>query len=179
MLRHAEGRNPENVCLIASAPPEALNARKWLELNRLGFGGIENGLHQRLDASHNDDRCRIRHGYAMFVAGLFRRIANSLFMEWRSRQPHPEYLTTTDFQAAMGEDHCRPAERRPPMSRPAKKSIDGRFGWTETVMNWRWAPVNPARFRLLSSGNWPIKDAARAETSHDDNTVAWRWGLLS
>jgi hypothetical protein len=39
------------------------------------FGGIENGLHQRLDVSHNDDRCRIRHPYAMFVAGLFRRIS--------------------------------------------------------------------------------------------------------
>ncbi len=111
MHRHAEGRKEENVCLITSAPPERLDARKWLELNRLGFGGIENGLHQRLDASHNDDRCRIRHGYAMLVAGLFRRISNSLFMEWRSHQPHPEYLTTTDFQAALGEDHCRPALR--------------------------------------------------------------------
>ena len=44
----------------------------------------------------------------MFVAGLLRRISNSLFMEWRSHQPHPEHLTTTDFQAAMGEDHVCP-----------------------------------------------------------------------
>jgi hypothetical protein len=27
-------------------------------------------------------------------------------MEWRSHQPHPEHLTTTDFQAAMAENHC-------------------------------------------------------------------------
>jgi hypothetical protein len=40
---------------------------------------------------------------------LFRRISNSLFIEWRSHQPHPEYLTTTDFQAAMGEDHSKAA----------------------------------------------------------------------
>jgi hypothetical protein len=90
-------------------------------LNRAGFGGIENGLHQRLDVSHNDDRCRIRHPYAMFVAGLFRRISNSFFMEWRSHQPHPEYLTTTDFQAAMGEDHCQAAMRLLFAKRPSVK----------------------------------------------------------
>ena len=45
--------------------------------------------------------------------GLLRRISNSLFMEWRSHQPHPEYLTTTDFQSAMGEDHGRPVMRLP------------------------------------------------------------------
>jgi hypothetical protein len=75
LLRQAEGRKDENICLITSAEPEKLDARKWLEFNRAGFGGIENGLHQRLDVSHNDDRCRIRHPYAMFVAGLFRRIS--------------------------------------------------------------------------------------------------------
>ncbi len=109
LLRQTEGRQDENVTLLTSAQPSQLDAKRWLELNRAGFGGIENGLHQRLDVSHNDDRCRIRHPYGMFVAGLFRRISNSLFMEWRSHQPHPEYLTTTDFQTAMGEDHCKAA----------------------------------------------------------------------
>jgi hypothetical protein len=111
----------ENVYLITSAEPAKLDAQKWLELNRAGFGGIENGLHQRLDVSHNDDRCRIRHTCGMFVAGLLRRISNSLFMEWRSHQPHPEHLTTTDFQAAMGEDHCRPAMRLLLAKRPSLK----------------------------------------------------------
>jgi hypothetical protein len=92
-----------------------------LQLNRAGFGGIENGLHQRLDVSHNDDRCRIRSTPAMSVAGLFRRISNSLFMEWRSHQAHPQYLTTTDFQAAMGEDHCRLALRLLFNQRPSLK----------------------------------------------------------
>ena len=122
MLRQAQGRQDENICLITSAEPARLDAPKWLELNRAGFGGIENGLHQRLDVSHNDDRCRIRHPYGMFVAGLFRRLSNSLFMEWRSHQPQAQYLTTTDFQAAMGEDHCRAALRllfaRRPSLRP-------------------------------------------------------------
>lgn len=119
LLRQTEGRRDEKVTLLTSAEPAQLDAQKWLELNRAGFSGIENGLHQRLDASHNDDRCRIRHPYGMFVAGVFRRISNSLFMEWRSHQPHPEYLTTTDFQAAMSENHCRAALRLLLAKRPS------------------------------------------------------------
>ena len=121
LLRQAEGRKDENVCLLTSAEPAKLDAQQWLEFNRAGFGGIENGLHYRLDVSHNDDRCRIRHPCGMFVAGLLRRISNSLFLEWRSHQPHPEHLTTTDFQAAMGEDHCRPALRLLLAKRPSLK----------------------------------------------------------
>jgi hypothetical protein len=111
LLRQIQGHNGEYVALVTSASPEELDPQKWLALNRAGFAGVENGLHQRLDVSHNDDRCRIRHPYGLFVAGLFRRISNSLFMEWRSHQLHPQYLTTTDFHAAMGEDHCRQALR--------------------------------------------------------------------
>ena len=86
-LEQTEGRADEEVTLLTSAPPDQLDAPGWLALNRAGFGGIENGLHQRLDVSHNDDRCRIRTSPARFVWGLFSRISNSLFMEWRSRQP--------------------------------------------------------------------------------------------
>ena len=121
LLRQSEGRKQENITLLTSAEPAKLDAQRWLELNRSGFGGIENGLHQRLDVSHNDDRCRIRHPYGMFVAGLFRRISNSLFMEWRSHQPHPEYLTTTDFQATMSEDHGNAAMRLLFAKRPTLK----------------------------------------------------------
>lgn len=121
LLRQTEGRQDEPITLLTSAEPAKLDAERWLELNRAGFGGIENGLHQRLDVSQNDDRCRIRTSPAMFVAGLFRRISNSLFMEGRSHQPHPEYLTTTDFQSAMGEEHCRPAMRLIFNKRPSLK----------------------------------------------------------
>jgi len=106
--RLTTGRQPETVALLTSAPPQRLSAAAWLEINRAGFGGIENGLHQRLDVSHDDDRCRVRHPNSMAVLGLFRRLANSLFMEWRSRQAHPQYLTTTDFAADMAaEGHRR------------------------------------------------------------------------
>jgi len=121
LLRQTDGRKDEHLCLLTSAEPEKLDAQKWLRLNRAGFAGIENGLHQRLDVSHNDDRCRIRFAPGMFVAGLFRRISNSLFLEWRSHQPHPEHLTTTDFYAAMGEDHGRPALRLLFAKRPSLK----------------------------------------------------------
>ena len=85
-------RQPETVALLTSAPPEELDARAWLRLNRAGFGGIENGLHQRLDVSQDDDRCRVRDPNAMHVLGIFRRLGNSLFMEsaWLidSSRPH-------------------------------------------------------------------------------------------
>ena len=121
LLRQTEGRKDEHVTLLTSASPEKLDAQKWLQLNRAGFGGIENGLHQRLDVSHYDDRCRIGSSPARFVMGLFRRIANSWFMEWRSHQSHPAHLTTTDFQSAMGEDHGRPALRLIFNQRPSLK----------------------------------------------------------
>lgn len=121
LLRQTEGRQDEQITLLTSAPPSKLDARRWLQLNRAGFGGIENGLHQRLDISHNDDRCRIRSSPALFVAGLLRRFSNSFFMEWRSHQPHPEHLTTTDFQSAMGEEHGRRALRLLFAKRPSLK----------------------------------------------------------
>jgi len=106
--RQSTGHKPELVALLTSAPPERLSASAWLRLNRGGFGGIENGLHQRLDVSLDDDRCRVRHPNAMGVLGIFRRLANSLFMEWRSRQTNPQYLTTTDFHVDMAaEGHRR------------------------------------------------------------------------
>jgi hypothetical protein len=36
---------------------------------------------------------------------MLRRLVISLFMHWRERQPKPEHLSLTDFQAAMGEDN--------------------------------------------------------------------------
>ena len=106
--RLTTSRKPKTVALLTEAPPELLDAQTWLRLNRAGFGGIENGLHQRLDVSHDDDRCRVRNPKSMLVLGIFRRLSNSLFMEWRSRQAKPQYLTTTDFYTDMAaEGHRR------------------------------------------------------------------------
>lgn len=118
LLRQTTDRKDEQVCLLTSAEPNELDAQKWLQLNRAGFGGIENGLHQRLDVSQNDDRCRIRQSKGMWIMGMFRRLANSLFMEWRSQQPNPEHKSTTDFQAALAADLRRTALRIVSSKRP-------------------------------------------------------------
>jgi hypothetical protein len=107
--RLTTGRQPETVALLTSAPPQQLAAPTWLRLNRAGFGGIENGLHQRLDVSHHDDLCRVRNPKGLHVLGIFRRWANSLFMEWRSRQTKPQYLTTSDFYTDMAAQGHRRA----------------------------------------------------------------------
>lgn len=110
LLRQTEGRQDECVELITSADPKRLKAAEWLRLNRQGWD-IESGLHQRLDISHNDDRCRVQSDNGIWVLGMLRRLANSLYMQWRSRHRRPDHVTTTDFQAALSEEHHRPAVR--------------------------------------------------------------------
>jgi hypothetical protein len=110
LLRQVKGRKDELVSLVTSLQPIELPAARWLKLNRLAWG-IESGTHQRLDVSHNDDRCRIRGSNGIWIMGMFRRLSNSLFMEWRSRQRKPEHKTTTDFQTLMAEEHRQRALR--------------------------------------------------------------------
>jgi hypothetical protein len=122
LVRQTEGRKEEEVSLVTSAPVSDLPASLWLKLNRAGWD-IESGLHQRLDVSYNDDRCRVQGDHAMLVLGMFRRIANSIFMEWRSHQPKPKHVTTTDFQTLMDENHRAAAIRLVLNKRPSMKSL--------------------------------------------------------
>jgi hypothetical protein len=108
LTRQHQGRNGETVGLITDCIPAELPAQAWLLANRLGWG-IENASHLRLDVSLNDDRCRVRTPKSLWILGMLRRLVVSLFMHWRARQPKPEHLTLTDFQAAMGEDNLAPA----------------------------------------------------------------------
>jgi hypothetical protein len=110
LLRQTQGRKDEEVALITSAPTSVLPAKLWLQLNRQSWG-IESGLHQRLDVSYNDDRSRVQNDNALWVLGMFRRIANSLFVQWSSYQPRPDHVTTTDFQTIMAENHRAKALR--------------------------------------------------------------------
>lgn len=110
ITRQHAGRKDETVALVTSLPPEQLNATQWLHANRKGWG-IENGLHQRLDVSLHDDRCRIRQPNGLWIMGMFRRLANSLFIEWLSRHPKPRHKSTTDFHTEMGEDNLAKAMR--------------------------------------------------------------------
>jgi hypothetical protein len=106
LRRQLRAHRPETVALVTSLPPEALTAAQWLKDNRSAWG-IESGLHQRLDVSHLDDQCRVRLPKSMRVMGMFRRLSNSLFMHWRSRQKKPRHKTTADFFSAMNAEHHR------------------------------------------------------------------------
>jgi hypothetical protein len=110
LRRQLRKHAPETVALVTSLPPEELNASQWLQDNRAAWS-IENGLHQRLDASHYDDLCRVRIPHSMRVVGMFRRFSNSLCLHWRGRQNKPHHKTTTDFFTAMNAEHHRYAIR--------------------------------------------------------------------
>jgi hypothetical protein len=122
LLRQTHGRKDEEVALITSAPVSLLPARLWLCLNRKGWG-IESGLHQRLDVSYNDDRCRVQSDNGIRVLGMFRRIANSLFVEWSTQQRRPDHVTTTDFQTLMAENHRAAAVRFVLAKHPSLKNL--------------------------------------------------------
>ena len=108
VLRQRDGRKDEEVGLITNREPEELSAAQWLLANRRGWG-IENGSHPRLDVTLNDDPCRVRSGDGLLVLGLFWRLAISLFMHWRLRQPKPHQKSLTDFQSLMGENNLASA----------------------------------------------------------------------
>jgi hypothetical protein len=108
LTRQHIGRKNETVGLITDLIPEQLLAAQWLKANRQGWG-IENGTHQRLDVSLNDDRCRVRSTNGLWILGMVRRLVISLFMHWRSHHPKPQHQSLTDFQSAMGEDNLTKA----------------------------------------------------------------------
>ena len=108
LTRQRAGRKDETVGLITDLASQELSPLQWLKANRQGWG-IENGTHQRLDVSLNDDRCRVRSTNGLWILGMVRRLVISLFMEWRGHQPKPHFQSLTDFQAAMGEDNLTKA----------------------------------------------------------------------
>ena len=106
--RERVGQAPETVGLITSRPKAQLSPAQWLEAD-INHWGIETGVHARLDASRNYDRCRLRQRNSVHIHASFTRWANSLFMHWRRRKPNERHLTTTDFMAHLGENHDRRA----------------------------------------------------------------------
>ena len=120
LLRRTKGRKDQLVGLITSLTPEKLTASQWLGLNRQAWG-IENELHQRLDVSLDDDRCRFRTPHSLWIIGMFRRLATSLFMQWRSYFAKPKHKTFSDLQTRMSEEQNSWALRFVTSKRPALK----------------------------------------------------------
>jgi len=110
LRRHLRQHTPEGVALMTSLPPSELTAVPWLAAPRAAWG-MESGLHQRLDASHRKDACRVRRPRAMRVMAMLGRFSHSLFREWHLRQKKPQHKTTTDFLGVMKAEHCRYAFR--------------------------------------------------------------------
>jgi len=108
--RHRAGQVPECVALLTSRPVEQLSAKQWMQAN-INHWGIETGLHARLDASRQDDRCRLRRPKAVLIHGMFNRWANSMLMHWLSQRPNARHLTTSDFISHMSANHDQHAIR--------------------------------------------------------------------
>lgn len=108
LTRQRVGRKDETVGLITDLDPAQLPPLRWLQANRQGWG-IENGTHQRLDVSLNDERCRVRSTNGLWILGMLRRLVISLFAHWCSGQSKPHSKSLTDFQTVMGEDNLTKA----------------------------------------------------------------------
>jgi len=110
LYRHIDSHRPETEWLVTSREPARLNATEWLQAERQ-YWGIEGGLHQRLDASLREDECRVRNRNGVWVLGMFRRLAISLFAHWRAADPKRCHTTMTDFHGDNGAEHARRAIR--------------------------------------------------------------------
>lgn len=116
LYRHIGQHKPETVWLLTSREPRHLDAMQWLVANRQ-YWGVE-GLHQRLDASTNEDACRVRNRNAIWVLGMFRRLAASLCAEWISHDPRRHRATMTDFHTEMDAQQTQRAMRLITSKRP-------------------------------------------------------------
>ena len=96
VLRRTAGRKPQTVYVLTSREATQMNAKEWLGWLRK-YWGIENGLHQRLDASANEDVSRVRTVNAIWVLGMFRRLGVSIYAEWRSRSKSRRRASLHDF----------------------------------------------------------------------------------
>jgi hypothetical protein len=90
----------ETVWIITSLAPEQASAQRLLQLARQ-YWSIENGTHLRLDVSHAEDRCRVRHAVAATVLGILRRAVQGEYRAWASRQRKARNSTCPAFQEKM------------------------------------------------------------------------------
>ncbi len=108
VVRRKSGkRKRETVYLLTSREVARLSPAQWLKLNRQAWS-IENGLHQRLDVTALEDLCRVRTRNSVWVLGMFRRLAVSIYCEWRARNPKKsKYASFMDFLHLMSFENQR------------------------------------------------------------------------
>ena len=95
--------------VITSADPKIWKAKELLQCRR-DYWGIEGVFHQRLDASLDEDRSRVRMPRGLTVLGMFRRLAVSLATAWLAcPRRRKEKKSTRDFQEHLREENKRRA----------------------------------------------------------------------
>lgn len=108
LYRKTTGRRKEIVYVMTSREQDLFDAKAWLTAQRQ-YWGIENGLHQRLDASAHEDCSRIRTINSIWVSGMFRRLGVSIYAEWISRSQTRRRVSLHRFHKFMAQNNNRHA----------------------------------------------------------------------
>ena len=102
-------RSAKTWAVITSADPRQWPAKALLQCRR-EYWGIEGKLHQRLDASLDEDRSRVRTAWAMTVLGMFRRLAVSFACAWlHPLERRKQKKSARDFQEHLRAENARRA----------------------------------------------------------------------
>lgn len=87
--------------VITSADPKIWGAKELLE-GRRDYWGIEGVFHQRLDATLDEDRSRVRTPKGLTILGMFRRLTVSLAATWLAcPRRRKQKKSTRDFQEQL------------------------------------------------------------------------------
>lgn len=93
--------------VITSADPKTWPAQELLQCRR-EYWGIEGKLHQRLDATLDEDRSRVRTVRAMTVLGMFRRLVVSFACAWLDNpRRRKQKNSARDFQDHLRAENAR------------------------------------------------------------------------
>lgn len=93
--------------LITSADPKQWPAQGLLQCRR-EYWGIEGKLHQRLDASLDEDRSRVRTLRGITVLGMFRRLVVSFACAWLDTPQRRKHKNSArDFQDHLRAENAR------------------------------------------------------------------------
>jgi len=95
--------------VITSADSKQWPAKDLLQCRR-EYWGIEGKLHQRLDATLDEDRSRVRTVRAMTVLGMFRRLVVSFACAWLDNAHRQKQKNSArDFQEHLRAENARRA----------------------------------------------------------------------
>ncbi len=98
--------------------PERLRAAQGLASQRRAWD-LENGWRPRLEVSADEDRSRVREGNAVRLLAMFRRLAVSVYLEWRRRDMRRQRKSLRDFYDAMSLERPRRALALVSAARPS------------------------------------------------------------